>query len=177
MMLQQVLLLKLLLILSQYNRTYYAATQTNSSGKFYLPVTVIISSLCNNTGVYLMYKGEIFPNNSVILYDYGSNVSIHCVTNLRPCCTAPQQGEWYEPHYWDSERNVSSERISRSDNGTISMFPIRYIVGLHHCVLPNATNTVQHIYFGVYKLYDPCKTIIIENHFILMVYMTIHSKH
>ena len=101
-----------------------------------------------------MYKGEILPNNSAILYDYGSNISVHCVTNLRPCCGTPEQGEWYE-----RERNVSSERISRSDNGTISILPTLYNLGLHHCVLPNAINTTQHVYFGIYEQFSLCKRI------------------
>ena len=105
-----------------------------------------------------MYKGQIFPNNSVILYDYGSNISIQCVTNLRPCCTAREQGEWYEPDYL-SERNVSLDRISRYDNGTVAMIPLSHHFGLHHCVLPNATNKEHHIYFGIYELFYPCKTI------------------
>ena len=48
-----------------------------------------------------MYKGEVLPNNSIIVHDfgYGSNVSIYCVTDLRPCCTDPGQGEWYDEWY------------------------------------------------------------------------------
>ena len=107
-----------------------------------------------------MYNGEVFPNNSAILYDFGSNISIHCVTNLRPCCTAPEQGEWYEHNEHDDRNRL--ERISTYDNGTIAMVPFLYGVSffnvLHHCILPNATNTIQHIYFGIY---NPGKNMII----------------
>ena len=103
-----------------------------------------------------MYKGETLPNNSVILYDYGSNVSIHCVTDLRPCCTAPEQGEWYELRR-GSHRKVSSERISRYDNGTIAMIPLMQNLGLHHCLLPNAANAQQYIYLGIYDVDFPCE--------------------
>lgn len=101
-----------------------------------------------------MYKGEILPNNSVILYDYGSNVSIYCVTDLRPCCMTPEQGEWYEPRHG---RKVSSERISRYDNGTIAMIPLMQNLGLHHCLLPNASNAQQYIYLGIYDVDFPSK--------------------
>ena len=104
-----------------------------------------------------MYKGQTFHNNSVILYDDGSNVS--CVTNLSPCCTAPEQGEWYEPGR-NSERNVSSDRISRYSNGTIAMVPLSDQFGLYHCILPDATNIKQHIYFGIYYSYLPSKNMI-----------------
>ena len=112
-------------------------------------------------GVNLMYKGEILPNNSIILYDYGSNVSIYCVTDLRPCCTTPEQGEWYDEYhnYW-RRGPISSEWISRYNNGTIAlhMDPSSYYrIGLHHCRLPNAANITQYIYVGVYYLHYLCK--------------------
>ena len=78
------------------------------------------------------------------------------MTDLRPCCTAPEKGEWYE-HGEYHDRNVSSERISRYNNGTIAMVPLVYfaVSVIHQCILPNAANTKQHIYFGVYDLYNP----------------------
>ena len=98
-----------------------------------------------------MYEGEILPNNSVILYDVYSNVSIYCVTDLRPCCADSGQGDWHYSFNWP----LPSERISRSryNNGTIILhiIPLSYrIIGLHHCRLPNAANITQYIYFGFY---------------------------
>ena len=96
-----------------------------------------------------MYEGEVLPNNSVILYDVDSNASIYCVTDLRMCCADPGQGEWYEEY----GRLISSERISRYNNGTITMhiIPLSYSNGLHHCRLPNAANITQYIYVGLYR--------------------------
>ena len=93
-----------------------------------------------------MYEGEVLPNNSVILYDFNSNVSVYCVTDLRPCCADPGQGGW---HYSSNRRPISSERISRYNNGTI-ILPLSYNIGLHHCRLPNAANITQYIYVGFY---------------------------
>ena len=95
-----------------------------------------------------MYEGEILPNNSVILYDVYSNVSIYCVTDLRPCCADSGQGEWYN----ENGRPISSERISRYNNGTITLhiISLSYSLGLHHCHLPNAANITQYIYVGFY---------------------------
>ena len=96
-----------------------------------------------------MYEGEILPNNSAIVYDADSNVSIYCVTDLRPCCADPEQGEWY---YSLKGGPIYSERISRYNNGTITLhiIPLSYSVGLHHCRLPNAANITQYIYVGFY---------------------------
>ena len=103
------------------------------------------------------------PNNSVVLRDfqYGSNVSIYCVTDLRPCCTAPGQGEWYDERYFSpvSRRPISSERISRYNNSTIAlhMGPSSFSTRLHLCRLPNAANVMQYIYVGIYIQYYYCK--------------------
>ena len=96
-----------------------------------------------------MYEGEILPNNSAIVHDADRFVSIYCVTDLRPCCADPEQGEWHYSFNWLS----SPEKISRSryNNGTIILhiIPLSYeIIGLHHCRLPNAANMTQYIYFG-----------------------------
>ena len=95
-----------------------------------------------------MYEGEILPNNSAILYDIDSNISIYCITDLRPCCADSGQGEW---HY-SLNGPISSERISRYNNGTIILHIIHlpYSAGLHHCRLTNAANTTQYIYIGLY---------------------------
>ena len=126
------------------------------SSKVFILSYIVVNCSHTLSGVHLMYKGEVFLNNSVILYDYDSNIGIHCVTNLRPCCTAPEKGEWYE-HGEYHDRNVSSERISRYNTGTIAMVPLVYfaVSVIHQCILPNAANTKHHIYFGVYDLYNP----------------------
>ena len=97
-----------------------------------------------------MYEGEVLPNNSAIVYDVDSNVSVYCVTDLRPCCGDSGQGEW---HYSLNGGPVSSERISRYNNGTIILhiIPLSYSIGLHHCCLPNAANVTQYIYVGLYR--------------------------
>ena len=130
---------------------------------------IAITSIPHNNiiGVYLMYKGEVLPNNGVALHDfvYGSNVSIYCVTDLRPCCTDPYawQGEWYHIRrndryfgYIRTWRTIPSERISRYDNGTIALHigPSWDNTGLYLCSLPNAANIAQYIYVGIY---DQCK--------------------
>ena len=101
-----------------------------------------------------MYEGEVLPNNSVILYDVDSNVSVFCVTDLRPCCADPGLGEWYDEYYHYSLNGgpISSERISRNNNSTITLhiIPLSDSVGLHHCRLPNAANITQYIYVGLY---------------------------
>ena len=111
-----------------------------------------------------MYKGEVLPNNSVIVHDfaYGSNISVYCVTDLRPCCTAPGQGEWYDDGYFPPVNRgpISSERISRYNNGTIvlHMGPSWHSTGLHLCRLPNAaSNTIQYICVGIYYQHYLCK--------------------
>ena len=103
-----------------------------------------------------MYKGEILPNNSVALYEFSSNISIYCITDLRPCCMTPEQGEWY---YLNGGPVATSEWISRYSNGTIALHivAVSHDTWLYHCRLPNAANITQYIYVGFYSSYYVCK--------------------
>lgn len=58
---------------------------------------------CSGSGVFLLFRGQLIPNNSYFLYqDVGAHecCRVYCITNKVDCCGFVEQtyGEWYLPN-------------------------------------------------------------------------------
>ena len=113
-----------------------------------------------HTGVYLLLRGTVYANNSVIsITEIGetnstSNTGLQCITDRRPCCTVPNRfGEWLFPN-GTAVPNVyyygtTSFYRTRGDNGTVNLNRLNTDVfmptGLFCCVVPDALYVMRRV--------------------------------
>ena len=108
-----------------------------------------------------MFNGAIYQNNSLVtLEDIGEGYdALLCMTDNTACCGRSQVpgggilGNWYYPNGtgvvnngegWEFYRNrgPSVVRLNRRRGG---------VMGIYHCVIPDAAGVNQTIYIGVYR--------------------------
>ena len=99
-----------------------------------------------------------YSNNSVVtITDIGEgDMSLYCITSRSECCRSSDGGEsgnWFLPGQDNAIKNISSADFSRRepravvlDRRSNAVVPI----GLYRCEVPDADNTLQSLYIGVY---------------------------
>ena len=101
-----------------------------------------------------------YSNNSVVtITDIGeSNTSLYCISERSKCCRSSDGGEsrgdWFLPGQDSAVEGTSTADFSRRrepravvlDRGNNAVVPI----GLYRCEVPDADNTIQSLYIGVY---------------------------
>ena len=112
-----------------------------------------------HTGVYLLLRGEVYANNSIIsITDIGktnstSNTGLQCITDRMPCCAARLNrfGEWLFPDGTavPNQGGATSFYRNRGDDGAVNLNRLNTNVfmptGLFCCVVPDALNVTQRI--------------------------------
>ena len=112
----------------------------------------------SHIGVYLLLRGTVYANNSIIsITDIGeanstSNTGLQCITDRRPCCaTVPNRfGEWLFPDGTavPTQGGATSFYRTRGD-GAVNLNRLNTNVfmptGLFCCVVPDALNVTQTI--------------------------------
>lgn len=120
-----------------------------------------IHCLCWYTGVYLSLHGTIYANNSLIPINgigetdfeaLSNSHELQCVTDKLLCCRSARTGEWYFPNGNRVSIRGYAEAFqfyrNRGDDGTINLNRPSNVVmptGQFCCVVPDATDTVQHV--------------------------------
>ena len=116
------------------------------------------------TGIYLFFMGTVYANNSVIFINLigetdtslsppqNSNNGLQCITDRMPCCRSfpNTAGEWFFPDgtMVPIQDDVTTFYRNRGrDDGTINLNRVNTNVmspsGLFHCMVPDATDTIQ----------------------------------
>ena len=112
----------------------------------------------HNTGVYLLLRGTVYANNSVIfITEIGetnstSNTGLQCITDRIPCCALiGRAGEWLFPNgvVVSILYGATSFYRSRGDDGTINLNRLNTSIsmptGLFCCVVPDALDVRQRL--------------------------------
>jgi hypothetical protein len=108
------------------------------------------------SGVYLLLRGTVYTNNSVIsIMEIGStsNARLQCITDRMPCCaTIPNRfGEFFFPDGTTVPTlgGATSFYRTRGDDGTVNLNRINTTIfmptGLFCCVVPGALNVMQRV--------------------------------
>ena len=100
-----------------------------------------------------------YSNNSVVtITDIGEgDMSLYCITSRSECCRSSdggERGDWFLPDRDSAVEGTSSANFSRRrepravvlDRRNNAVVPI----GLYRCEVPDAGNTIQSLYIGVY---------------------------
>ena len=113
-----------------------------------------------------------YPNNSVIQFDsiYHTGDQCHsllCTTDLVPCCSASQGGNWYKVHMNGSLINVPTIPAgigyyqSRENDGTLCLTCQRRTLAtqsanmtLYCCQLPDSSMSVQTLCATIGMMYN-----------------------
>ena len=116
--------------------------------------------------IELSIAGRTYPNNSVIQLSevFGTSnesQSLVCVTEKRPCCKNPSNGEWYYPNMTtvpDFEAGYAFY-TSRENDGTVHLCIRNITMSLSNtsefcCELPSINNLNQKlcVYLGKYDV-------------------------
>ena len=100
-----------------------------------------------------------YSNNSVVIItDIGEgDMSLYCITERSECCRSSdggERGDWFLPGQDSAVKDNSTADFSRrrepravvlnrSNNAAVP-------IGLYRCEVPDAGNTIQSLYIGVY---------------------------
>ena len=132
-------------------------THTHSHTQTLLPTLFLFTY--THTGVYLLLRGTVYDNNSVIsITEIGetnstSNTGLQCITDRRPCCaTQPNRfGEWLFPDGTavPPQGGATSFYRNRGADGAVNLNRLNTSVfmpiGLFCCVVPDALNVTQRV--------------------------------
>lgn len=133
---------------------------------FLLLLTSGLLEVYSQTFPYISFKGEILPNNSIVILNEVGNAddgsdSIQCHTNVSTCCNVgdgSDRGEWFYPNgllveedrsdRWYIFRTDQRIDLRRRDSGVT--FPDR----IYRCDIPvnsSGRSVKASIYVGVYS--------------------------
>jgi hypothetical protein len=119
------------------------------------------------TGVYLLLRGTVYANNSVIPItaigetNYPSNTGLQCITDRIPCCATPPNrfGQFFFPDGTvvpSIPQGATSFYRNRGDDGTVNLNRLNSNVfmptGLFCCVVPDDLNVMQRVCATVSEL-------------------------
>ena len=112
-------------------------------------------------------RGISYQNNSIVmLEDIGEgDDALLCLTNYTDCCQGYDTGEmvgalgnWYFPNGtkvpYEAVNRISGEKwdFYRDRGRIVVRMHRRRGGGIYHCVIPDAMNVTQTIYYAVYSV-------------------------
>ena len=100
-----------------------------------------------------------YSNNSVVTITdiRGGNTSLYCITERSNCCRSSdggESGDWFLPGQDRVVESTSIADFSRRREPRAVVLDRRsnavVTIGLYRCEVPDADNTIQSLYIGVY---------------------------
>ena len=100
-----------------------------------------------------------YSNNSVVtITDIGEgNISLYCISERSECCNSSdgeERGDWFLPGQDSAVKGTLSADFSRRREPRAVLLGRRnnavVPIGLYRCEVPDADDTIQSLYIGVY---------------------------
>ena len=109
------------------------------------------------SGVGLSLNGMPLTNNSIVTNtEIGTGAAgLVCTTTYPPCCTSENpETQWYFPNGSQVPNNpaLPYQRRRGTNPGRVILYrnSESTIMGIFHCDVPDASNTLQSLYVGIY---------------------------
>ena len=103
-------------------------------------------------------NGEVLQNNSIVPLEEiseGLDGGLFCLTNLYPCCSGSEDGNWHQPNGLQLGLSGSFNEYYQGYHALYQSVILQRpflaeIEGLFHCEIVDQFNITQHLYVGIY---------------------------